>query len=57
MTRMAAVFTLLSCMASASALAACNCPFPQGMHASIAASKQAIAPIFSVGLPDTTVAG
>ena len=43
MTRMAAVFTLLSCMASASALAASDCPFPQGMQASIGASKQAIA--------------
>lgn len=43
MTRMAAVLTLLSCMASASALAASDCPFPQGMQASIGASKQAIA--------------
>ncbi|MNP32664.1 hypothetical protein D3C76_1258600 [compost metagenome] len=43
MTRMAAVFTLLSCMASASALAASDCPFPQGMQASIGASKEAIA--------------
>lgn len=43
MTRMAAVFTLLSCMASASVLAAPDCPFPQGMQASIGASKQAIA--------------
>ncbi|MBS7596722.1 hypothetical protein [Pseudomonas sp. RC2C2] len=43
MTRMAAVFTLLSCMASASALAASDCPFPQGVQASIGASKEAIA--------------
>ncbi|MFJ2548735.1 hypothetical protein ACIOVF_20000 [Pseudomonas sp. NPDC087612] len=43
MTRMAAVFTLLSCMASASALAASDCPFPQGMQASIGASKEVIA--------------
>ncbi|AWY44192.1 hypothetical protein DKY63_31495 [Pseudomonas putida] len=43
MTRMIAVFTLLGCMASASALAASDCPFPQGMQASIGASKQAIA--------------
>ena len=43
MTRMAAVFMLLSCMASASALAASDCPFPQGLQASIGASKQAIA--------------
>ncbi|WP_460421620.1 hypothetical protein [Pseudomonas sp. ZL2] len=43
MTRMAAVFTLLNCMASASALAASDCPFPQGIQASIGASKQAIA--------------
>lgn len=42
MARMAAVFTLLSCMASTSALAASDCPFPQGMQASIGASKQAI---------------
>lgn len=42
MTRIATVFTLLSCMASASALAASDCPFPQGMQASIGASKQAI---------------
>lgn len=42
MTRIATVFTLLSCMASASAFAASDCPFPQGMQASIGASKQAI---------------
>jgi len=42
MARMAAVFTVLSCMASASAWAASDCPFPQGMQASIGASKQAI---------------
>lgn len=42
MTRMAAVFTLLSCMASASALGASSCPFPEGMQASIGASKQVI---------------
>lgn len=42
MTRMVAVFTVLGCMASASALAASSCPFPQGMQASIGASKQAI---------------
>jgi hypothetical protein len=42
MARMAAVFTVLSCMASAAAWAASDCPFPQGMQASIGASKQAI---------------
>lgn len=43
MTRMAAVFFLLNSMASASALAASDCPFPQGLQASIGASKEAIA--------------
>lgn len=43
MTRMAAVFTLLGCMASASALGASSCPFPAGMQASMGASKEAIA--------------
>ncbi|MBZ9779984.1 hypothetical protein K9857_00255 [Pseudomonas sp. REP124] len=43
MTRMVAVLTLLGCITSASALAASDCPFPQGMQASIGASKEAIA--------------
>lgn len=43
LSRMAAVFTLLSRMASASALTASDCLFLQGMQASIGASKQAIA--------------
>jgi hypothetical protein len=38
--RMFAGFTLLSCMASA--LAAPICPFPDGMQASVGASKQVI---------------
>lgn len=42
MTRMAAFFTLLGCMASASALGASSCPFPEGMQASMGASKQVV---------------
>ncbi|MDR6610485.1 hypothetical protein [Pseudomonas synxantha] len=42
MTKMVVVFTLLGYMVLASALAASDCPFPQGMQASIGASKQAI---------------
>lgn len=43
MPRMVSVFTLLTCMASASVFAASDCPFPQGMQASIGASKEAVA--------------
>ena len=42
MTRMAAVFILLSSMTSTSVLGASGCPFPEGMQASIGASKQVI---------------
>lgn len=42
MPRVATVFILLGCMASASALGADSCPFPEGMQASIGASRQAI---------------
>ncbi|PWB32349.1 hypothetical protein DCO48_13500 [Pseudomonas sp. SDI] len=42
MSRKAAVFTLLSCIASASAFGEPSCPFPEGMQASISASKQVV---------------
>ncbi|MDD1014194.1 hypothetical protein [Pseudomonas rubra] len=42
MSRKAAVFTLLSCIASASAFGGSSCPFPEGMQASVSASRQVV---------------
>ncbi|QPG61873.1 hypothetical protein HFV04_020405 [Pseudomonas sp. BIGb0427] len=42
MSRKAAVFTLLSCIASASAFGGSSYPFPEGMQASISASRQVV---------------